>query len=243
MSVAVITLLTKLFMIRVITQLFEIAAALSVTSGHCYKNVSVRYQVPVTRTRQRVQSASGELLLEQYIELEDRYRVDRMRVCCTGYRSILFGLCAPICTQPCPEHSYCSEPNKCVCARGYEEHRVHYDQSPGRGADGVSMSLHCRPVCKGGCPSAHSHCVGRNRCACNPGYKDISSWFSPLRCKRIQCPEDQVYNVLERQCIKVDINLEQLMQQVAKKLAHGLNDHGDYDDYDEETTNLNVKKN
>lgn len=240
MPAALITPLNKLIVIRVFTQLIEVAAALSVTSGHCYKNVTVQYQVPVTRTRYKPHSQFDSLSPESYVELEDRLRVDRVRVCCPGYRSILFGLCAPICAESCPEHSYCSEPNKCACARGYEEHRIHYEPNSIQG--GMAVSLQCRPVCENGCPTPHSHCVGRNRCACNPGYRDTSSWFTALRCERIQCPEDQIYSVAERRCIKVVINLEELMQQVAKKLAHGLNERGDYDDYDDETTILNVNK-
>ncbi|XP_023172293.2 uncharacterized protein LOC111600432 [Drosophila hydei] len=180
--------------------------SLAITSGHCQKNISVKYQVPLTRTR-LVNNAS-----EQYIVYEERIRWDTVRMCCTGYRTIIFGFCEPLCTEPCPAHSYCVEPNKCQCMRGYES-----SHHPNK-----QHQLICRPICQGGCPE-HSHCVGHNECECRPGFKDVSSWFSmTLSCVRIQCGHDQRYDLQRRACIKIEMSMEELMQRVAERLAKGL---------------------
>lgn len=179
---------------------------LAITSGHCEKNISVKYQVPLTRTR-LVNNAS-----EQYIVYEERVRWDTVRMCCPGYRTIIFGFCEPICSEACPAHSYCVEPNKCHCMRGYE-HSHHPNKQ---------HQLICRPICQGGCPE-HSHCIGHNECECRPGFKDVSSWFSmSLSCERIQCGPDQRYDLQRRACIKIEMSMEELMQRVAERLAKGL---------------------
>uniref|UniRef100_A0A1A9VXC7 EMI domain-containing protein n=1 Tax=Glossina austeni TaxID=7395 RepID=A0A1A9VXC7_GLOAU len=209
---------------------------LTVTTGHCYKNVTVTYQVAVTKTRLRINSN----LSEPYFEFEDSVRMDRVRICCPGYRKIIFGLCEPVCQDMCPPNSYCAEPNKCECQRGYEQSHNHHVRSISKKP---MQKLQCRPVCGGGCPAAHSYCVSRNKCACRPGYKDVSSWFSPLRCERIQCPGDQLYDLEQRKCIKVVMNLEQLMEKVGEKLADGLNEL-DYevDDDSESSWQYNSKE-
>ncbi|XP_005192233.1 uncharacterized protein LOC101895341 [Musca domestica] len=210
----------------VFQQLWEFNTALTITTGHCFKNITVKYQAPITKTRYKLDTTN----LEYYIEMEDRFRVEMVRVCCPGYRKILFGLCEPVCGVKCPENSYCSEPEKCQCKRGYEESHNHHVRSI---IPNSTEYLECRPICMGGCTAPHTHCVGHNECNCRPGYKDVSSWFGPMRCERIQCPGDQVYDLQQRKCINVDMDLEQLMQRVARKLAKGLNDL-DYDDDDEE---------
>ncbi|XP_030377136.1 uncharacterized protein LOC115626026 [Scaptodrosophila lebanonensis] len=189
------------------------AHALAITNGHCQKNISVKYQVPVTRSRANESNNSDNDTEagEQFIVYEERVRWDTVQVCCPGYRTIIFGFCEPICTEPCPTHSYCVEPNKCHCLRGYEQsHHANRQHQ-----------LICRPICLGGCPE-HSHCVAHNECECRVGYKDVSSWFAPLRCQRIQCGPDQRYDVARRACVKIEMSMEELMQRVADRLAHGL---------------------
>ncbi|KAH8400643.1 hypothetical protein KR222_009542, partial [Zaprionus bogoriensis] len=187
--------------------------ALAITNGHCQKNVSVKYQVPVTRTRLIPTNASDPLLEEQqYIVYEERVRWDTVQVCCAGYRTIIFGFCEPICVEACPAHSFCLEPNKCRCMRGYEQ-----SHHPNK-----QHQLICRPVCQGGCPK-HSHCVAHNECECRPGFRDTSSWFSlSLSCERIQCGQEQRYDVTRRTCVKIEMTMEELMQRVAERLAKGL---------------------
>ncbi|XP_037825957.1 uncharacterized protein LOC119613955 [Lucilia sericata] len=209
--------------------------ALTVTTGHCYRNVTVKYQVPITKTRLKLDSQ----LIEYYVEFEDRVRIDSLRMCCPGYRTIIFGLCEPICTELCPANSYCGEPEKCLCLRGYEESHNHHVRSI---TSKQPRQLRCRPICTGGCPH-HSQCVAHNKCVCRAGYKDTSSWFNTLRCERIQCPLDQVYDVIQHKCVKVDMNLEELMQQVGKKLTKGFNildydEDGDVNEEDNETSSF-----
>ncbi|KAH8377130.1 hypothetical protein KR093_003645 [Drosophila rubida] len=188
--------------------------AMTITNGHCQKNVSVKYQVPVTRTR-HVPNANNasEVEVEQlYVTYEERVRWDTVQICCPGYRTIIFGFCEPICQEPCPAHSSCVEPNKCQCQRGYE-HSHHPNQQ---------HQLICRPICHGGCPE-HSHCVAHNECECRPGFKDVSSWFSlSLRCERIQCGLEQRYDIQRRACVKIEMSMEELMQRVAERLEKGL---------------------
>ncbi|XP_061401193.1 epidermal growth factor-like protein 8 [Musca vetustissima] len=221
------TLGIRFILIYISHQLLDFNTALTITTGHCYKNITVKYQAPVTKTRHKLDTTH----LEYYVEMEDRMRVETVRVCCPGFRKILFGLCEPICSNKCPENSYCSEPEKCQCKRGYEESHNHHVRSiiP----PNTTEYLECRPICTGGCAAAHTHCVGHNECGCRPGYKDVSSWFGPMRCERIQCPTDQVYDIPQRKCVTVDMDLEQLMQRVARKLAKGLNDL-EYEDDDDE---------
>lgn len=209
-----------------IVHLSYLSSALTITTGHCFKNITVKQQVQVTKTRLKFDSDN----LEYYVEMEDRLRVDTVRMCCPGYRTIIFGLCEPICSAKCPPHSYCTEPEKCQCMRGYEESHNHHVRSitPNR-----TQHLECRPICSGGCTTPHTHCVAHNECGCRPGYKDVSSWFSPVRCERIQCPGDLVYDIHQRKCVQVELDLEQLMQQVGRKLAKGLNDL-EYDDEEDE---------
>lgn len=207
--------------VLLIIELIRCSNGLTVTTGHCYRNVSVKYQVPITKTRLKLDTQ----LIEYYVEFEERLRIDSIRMCCPGYRTIIFGLCEPICSESCPVNSYCGEPDKCVCARGYEESHNHHVRSL---TSKQPKQLRCRPKCSGGCP-VHSQCVGHNQCACRPGYRDTSGWFNSIRCERIQCPVDQLYDVLQHKCVKVDMNLEELMQRVAQKLTKGFNtlDYGD----------------
>ncbi|EDW03244.1 uncharacterized protein LOC6562705 [Drosophila grimshawi] len=190
---------------------------LAISNGHCQKTISVKYQVPVTRTRVLHNSSSADSV-EQYIVYEERIRWDTVQMCCPGYRTIIFGFCEPICTEPCPAHSYCFEPNKCRCMRGYEQsHHTNNKQH----------QLICRPICQGGCPE-HSHCVAHNECECHVGFKDVSSWFSlSLSCERIHCGHDQRYDPQRRACIKIEMSMEELMQRVAERLAKGLETDSD----------------
>lgn len=191
--------------------------SLGITNGHCQKNISVKYQVPVTKGRLVPSSSSNAtdpLLREeqQYIVYEERVRWDTVQVCCPGYRTIIFGFCEPICLEACPAHSFCLEPNKCRCMRGYE-HSHHPNKQ---------HQLICRPICQGGCPE-HSHCIAHNECECRPGFRDTSSWFSlSLSCERIQCGQEQRYDVTRRACVKIEMSMEELMQRVAERLAKGL---------------------
>ncbi|EDW57575.1 uncharacterized protein NimC3 [Drosophila virilis] len=190
--------------------------ALAITNGHCQKNISVKYQVPLTRTR-LPSNASSNSSGEQYIVYEERIRWDTVQICCPGYRTIIFGFCEPICLEACPAHSYCLEPNKCRCLRGYE-HSHHPNKQ---------HQLICRPICQGGCPE-HSHCVAHNECECRPGFKDVSSWFSlSLSCERIQCGQDQRYDIQRHACVKIEMSMEELMQRVAERLAKGLESEGE----------------
>ncbi|XP_075150075.1 nimrod C3 [Haematobia irritans] len=216
-----------------INQLLYYGLALTITTGHCFKNVTTKYQVPVSKTRLSLDTNK----MEYYVEMEDRLRVDTVRMCCPGYRTIIFGLCEPICSSKCPPHSYCSEPEKCQCMRGYEESHNHHVRSI---TPNASQHLECRPICSGGCLTPHTHCVGHNHCACRPGYKDISSWFAPVQCERIQCPGDQLYDVHQRKCVRVELDLEQLMQKVGRKLAKGLNDL-QYDDDEDDDISVSFK--
>lgn len=201
-----------------------------ITSGHCQKNISVKYQVPITKTRLSLSDNANEINhyqpqyhnqqqqqhIEQYIAYEEHIRWDVVQICCPGYRTIIFGFCEPICEDACPPHSVCIEPNTCGCIRGYEpSHHSHTQQNK-------NHHLICHPVCIGGCPE-HSHCVGHNECDCRAGYKDVSAWFSPLRCERIQCGHDQRYDLHRHACVKIEMSMEELMQKVAEKLAQGLN--------------------
>lgn len=218
-----------------LTKFLRLNNALTVTTGHCYRNVTLKYQVPITKTRYKMDSQ----LMEYYVEFEDRIRIDSLRMCCPGYRTIIFGLCEPICTELCPANSYCGEPEKCICVRGYEESHNHHVRSI---TSKRPRELRCRPICSGGCPT-HSQCVAHNKCVCRAGYKDTSSWFSKLRCERIQCPFDQVYDLLQHKCIKVDMNLEELMQQVGQKLTKGFNmldydEDGDFNEEDNDASRL-----
>ncbi|ALC39623.1 nimC3 [Drosophila busckii] len=190
--------------------------SMAITNGHCQKNISVKYQVPVTKTKTRllanVSAADADAVAEQYVVYEERVRWDTVQVCCPGYRTIIFGFCEPICVEACPAHSYCVEPNKCHCMRGYE-HSHHANKQ---------HQFSCRPICAGGCPE-HSHCVYHNECECRPGYKDMSSWFSlQLRCERVQCGQEQRYDTHRRACVKIEMSMEELMQKVAERLAQGL---------------------
>lgn len=193
--------------------------SMAITNGHCLKNISVKYQVPVTKERLVPPSNSSSDPIrvieeqQQYIVYEERVRWDTVQVCCPGYRTIIFGFCEPICNEACPAHSFCLEPNKCRCMRGYE-HSHHPNKQ---------HQLICRPICQGGCPE-HSHCVAHNECECRPGFRDTSSWFSlSLSCERIQCgQEQQRYDVLRRACVKIEMSMEELMQRVAERLAKGL---------------------
>ncbi|XP_013104571.1 uncharacterized protein LOC106085085 [Stomoxys calcitrans] len=219
-----------IYLIVHIHQLIHYGMALTITTSHCFKNVTVKHQVPVSKSRLNLETRN----LEYYVEMEDRVRVDTVRMCCPGYRTIIFGLCEPICQIKCPPHSHCYEPDKCQCMRGYEQSHNHHVRSI---APSKSYNLECRPICAGGCTAPHTHCVGHNECACRPGYKDASPWYAPMRCERIQCPGDQVYDVHQRKCIRVELNLEQLMQRVGRKLAKGLNDVQYDDDEDEDLGN------
>ncbi|BFF94141.1 uncharacterized protein DMAD_11848 [Drosophila madeirensis] len=187
------------------------ALALTITNGHCQKNISVKYQVPVTKSRMPA-NATSESHAEQYVVYEERIRWDNVQVCCPGYRTILFGFCEPICLEACPAYSYCVEPNKCHCMRGYE-HSHHPNKQ---------HQLICRPICQGGCPE-HSHCVSHNECECRPGYKDVSRWYSlSLNCERVQCGREQRYDPARHSCVKIEMSMEELMQRVAERLAQGL---------------------
>ncbi|XP_068150829.1 uncharacterized protein NimC3 [Drosophila tropicalis] len=187
----------------------------AITNGHCQKNISVKYQVPVTK------SPSGSTDTEQYVVYEERIRWDTVQVCCPGYRTILFGFCEPICLEACPAHSYCMEPNKCRCMRGYE-HSYHHQHSHQH--QHKNHEFNCRPICHGGCPE-HSQCIAHNECECRAGYKDVSSWFSlNLKCERIKCGQDQRYDVHRHACTKIEMSVEELMQRVAERLAKGLED-------------------
>ncbi|KAM8715235.1 hypothetical protein ACLKA7_002307 [Drosophila subpalustris] len=185
---------------------------MAITNVHCQKNISVKYQVPMTKTRISAKNDSNLDEQELYIAYEERVRWDTVQMCCPGYRTIIFGFCEPICQDPCPAHSYCLEPNKCRCKRGYE-HSHHPNKQ---------HQLICRPICQGGCPE-HSHCVAHNECECRPGYKDVSSWFSlSLSCERIQCGLEQRYDNHRRACVKIEMSMEELMQRVAERLEKGL---------------------
>ncbi|XP_034475617.1 epidermal growth factor-like protein 7 [Drosophila innubila] len=190
---------------------------IAITNVHCQKNISVKYQVPIPRTRTRTLAndyvnVSNSDAEEMYIAFEERVRWDVVQMCCPGYRTIIFGFCEPICQDPCPTHSYCLEPNKCRCIRGYE-HSHHPNKQ---------HQLICRPICQGGCPE-HSYCIAHNECECRPGYKDVSSWFSlSLNCERIQCGVEQRYDIHRRTCVKIEMTMEELMQRVAERLEKGL---------------------
>ncbi|XP_043068578.1 epidermal growth factor-like protein 8 [Drosophila bipectinata] len=184
---------------------------LAITNGHCQKNISVKYQVPVTKNR-----VLGSENADNYVVFEERVRWDNIQVCCPGYRTILFGFCEPVCQEPCPMHSYCAEPDRCHCLRGYEPSHLH--QQPVH----RHHQLTCRPVCQGGCPE-HSNCVAHNECQCRPGFRDASSWFSlSLRCERIQCGHEQRFDPVRRACVQIEMSMEELMQRVADRLAKGL---------------------
>ncbi|XP_062121007.1 protein kinase C-binding protein NELL1-like [Drosophila sulfurigaster albostrigata] len=185
---------------------------MTITNGHCQKNISVKYQVPVTKTKIIGNSSNPHAGEQLYIVYEERVRWDTVQICCPGYRTIIFGFCEPICQEPCPPHSYCLEPNKCRCMRGYE-HSHHPNQQ---------HQLICRPICHGGCPE-HSHCIAHNECECRPGFKDVSSWFSlSLSCERIQCGLEQRYDIHRHACVKIEMSMEELMQRVAERLEKGL---------------------
>ncbi|XP_017067985.1 uncharacterized protein LOC108105773 [Drosophila eugracilis] len=192
-------------------------SSLAITNGHCQKNISVKYQVPVTKTRLAGRSNFSQPIdLDSYVVFEERVRWDNIQVCCPGYRTILFGFCEPVCQEPCPAHSYCAEPDRCHCQRGYEPSHHHTTHRP------TGHQLVCRPVCQGGCPE-HSHCVAHNECECWPGFKDASSWFSmSLRCERIQCGHEQRYDPGRRACVQIEMSMEELMQRVAERLSKGL---------------------
>ncbi|KAH8251422.1 hypothetical protein KR032_011443 [Drosophila birchii] len=182
-------------------------SGLAVTTGHCQKNISVKYQVPVTRSP----ATEGNSSQGSYMAFEELVRWDNIQVCCPGYRTILFGFCEPVCQEPCPAHSFCAEPDRCHCQRGYEASHLH-----------SSHRLTCRPICQGGCPE-HSHCVAHNECECRPGFKDASSWFSlGLRCERVQCGHEQRFDPGRRACVQIEMSMEELMQRVAERLAKGL---------------------
>ncbi|XP_033171809.1 epidermal growth factor-like protein 7 [Drosophila mauritiana] len=190
-------------------------SSLAITNGHCQKNISVKYQVPVAKTRMAgagPPNASHPVDLDSYVVYEERVRWDNIQVCCPGYRTILFGFCEPVCQEACPAHSYCAEPDRCHCQRGYEPSHHHT----------TGHQLVCRPVCQGGCPE-HSHCVAHNECECWPGFKDASSWFSmSLRCERVQCGHEQRFDPGRRACVQIEMSMEELMQRVAERLAKGL---------------------
>ncbi|KAH8287799.1 hypothetical protein KR018_000343, partial [Drosophila ironensis] len=194
------------------------AHGLAITNGHCQKNISVKYQVPVTKSRPPgTGSASGPVDADNYVVFEERVRWDNIQVCCPGYRTILFGFCEPVCQEPCPQHSYCAEPERCHCLRGYEPSHHHHLPATQR-----HPQLTCRPVCQGGCPE-HSHCVAHNECQCRAGFRDASSWFSlSLRCERIQCGREQRFDPVRRACVQIEMSMEELMQRVADRLAKGL---------------------
>ncbi|XP_037957739.1 uncharacterized protein LOC119687482 [Teleopsis dalmanni] len=187
---------------------------LFLTNGHCQKNISIEYQVPVTKTRLTTHHDNDNNVqqqLEQYVEYEEHLRWDTAIVCCPGYRILIFNLCEPICETTCPPHSYCAEPNKCICERGYEP-----SHHPNR-----EHQLICRPTCLGGCPQ-HSHCIARNECVCHTGYRDISGWFGTLRCERIHCGPDQHYDIARKKCVKFEMSIKDLKKKVGKKLTQGL---------------------
>ncbi|XP_017132562.1 uncharacterized protein LOC108149466 [Drosophila elegans] len=190
---------------------------MAITNGHCQKNISVKYQVPVAKRRiASPLNASHQADLDSYVVFEERVRWDSIQVCCPGYRTILFGFCEPVCQEACPAHSYCAEPERCHCQRGYEPSHHHTTHRP------TGHQLVCRPICQGGCPE-HSHCVAHNECECRPGFKDASSWFSlSLRCERVQCGHEQRFDPGRRACVQIEMSMEELMQRVAERLAKGL---------------------
>ncbi|XP_017002810.2 uncharacterized protein NimC3 [Drosophila takahashii] len=211
-------LLQVLYPVVVGLVLMAEVSALAITNGHCQKNISVKYQVPVAKSRMAGPlNASHPVDLDSYVVFEERVRWDNIQVCCPGYRTILFGFCEPVCQEACPAHSYCAEPERCHCQRGYEPSHHHTAHRPTG-----HHQLVCRPVCQGGCPE-HSHCVAHNECECWPGFKDASSWFSlTLRCERIQCGHEQRFDPGRRACVQIEMSMEELMQRVAERLAKGL---------------------
>ncbi|KAH8410204.1 hypothetical protein KR009_008321 [Drosophila setifemur] len=226
MLVPVLCPVVGLFLILILAAPQVQVQGLAITNGHCQKNISVKYQVPVTKRRPNGAEASSDA--DNYVVFEERVRWDNIQVCCPGYRTILFGFCEPVCQEPCPSHSHCVEPDRCHCLRGYEPSHHHHRPH----------QLLCRPVCQGGCPE-HSHCVAHNECQCRAGFKDSSSWFSlVLRCERIQCGPEQRYDPAHRACVKIEMSMEELMQRVADRLAKGLEAEGDA----EVTTELEAEK-
>lgn len=183
----------------------------AIITGHCEKNITVKYQVPVTKSRP-VKNADNTSGSQVYIDYEQRQRWDVVYVCCPGYRTIIFGLCEAMCDENCPPHSHCAEPNKCQCSRGYEP--SHHTNKQNK--------LICRPICNnGGCPE-HSHCVAPNVCECRAGYRDVNAWYHTLRCERVPCGPEHRYDVTRRSCVHTEMNVEKLIQKVALRFSNGL---------------------
>ncbi|XP_053959572.1 uncharacterized protein LOC128864099 [Anastrepha ludens] len=209
----------------------------TITGRYCKQNVSVKYQEPVRHTSQPIRRAAdtnevasstntaSDAVTENFITYESRVRWETTNVCCSGYRTLLFGFCEPICDLTCPSFSYCATPNQCECLPGYEEHHPNKKDE---------LLLDCRPVCVDGCPP-HSHCVARNRCECREGFRNANNWwFMPLKCERIRCSAvDQRYDIEQRACVKIEMSMEDLMRKVAARLAKGLNDFAVEDDEEE----------
>ncbi|XP_062120994.1 von Willebrand factor D and EGF domain-containing protein-like [Drosophila sulfurigaster albostrigata] len=101
---------------------------------------------------QKLREAFKEFNITLPSELSDDVRTRTF--CCAGYkRQSNLELCQPICSPKCGRNRYCSKPNVCECATGYEE-----------------VNGTCRRLCASNC-SATSNCADGKYCDCKEGFQ------------------------------------------------------------------------